>query len=69
MATSAQPSRRAPVRPRQQRLPTWVLVILFALLVVLVYGMLRPKTPNAFDRPDAQVNPSVAPWSQPTRAY
>jgi len=40
-------------------------LILVALLGVLVYGAFRPKTPNAFDSPQAQTNQPGAPWQQP----
>lgn len=65
MATLHPTLRRSPARPKQQRLPTWVLVTLVGLLAILVYGMMAPKTPSAFDRPEAQVNPPASPWSQP----
>lgn len=40
-------------------------LVLVALLGVLVYGAFRPKSPNAFDRPEAQTNQQGAPWQQP----
>jgi hypothetical protein len=35
------------------------------LLGVLGYGLLRPKTPSAFDSPAAQMNSQGAPWNSP----
>ena len=52
-------------KKKQRSLPTWMTVILVVLLGVLVYGAFRPKTPNAFDRPEAQTNPQRPPWDQP----
>lgn len=65
MATSDSRLRRAPLRPKPQRVPAWAIVVLAALAALLAYGMMQPKTPSAFDRPEAQVNPPVAPWTQP----
>jgi len=55
-------------RKRERRFPIWVLVILVVILGVLAYGVMAPKTPNAFDSPAAQTNQQGAPWQQP-RAF
>lgn len=65
MATSDRALKRAPRPRKRERLPTWAVVAMAALLGLMIYGMLAPKTQSAFDRPEAQVNPSAAPWSQP----
>jgi hypothetical protein len=40
-------------------------VVMAVLFAILVYGLMRPKTPNAFDSPEAQMNQPQAPWAAP----
>jgi len=47
------------------RLPTWLALSLAGVVGVLVYGALKPKPPNAFDRPEAQINSPRNPWDSP----
>lgn len=63
MATTR--TRQSPSRGKSNSLPRWVVLGLVALLGVLVYGMLVPKPPSAFDRPEAQTNPAHNPWDVP----
>lgn len=60
--TSGTRPRRPPPRGKSERLPRWVTLCLVALLGLLIYGMIVPKTPSAFDRPEAQTNPTRNPW-------
>ena len=52
MSTVSKLPRR---RASKQRLPTWLLLCLAILLVVLAYGIVRPTKPSAFDSPEAQM--------------
>ena len=47
----------------KQAVPRWLVYSLAAVLCVLIYGMIRPKPPNAFDLPEAQ-RPirTLSPW-------
>jgi hypothetical protein len=55
-------SKTAAKKRKGERLPTWMTLSLVALLGILIYGALMPKTPSAFDRPEAQINQTRAPW-------
>ncbi len=64
--TGTAATRRGLVPKKKERsLPTWMTVLMVVVLGVLVYGMFAPKSPNAFDSPEAQTNPQAAPWQQP----
>lgn len=65
MATAHTVPKRAPVRPKQERLPRWVVAVMAGLFAILLYGLVAPKSPNAFDRPEAQVNQPGPPWISP----
>jgi hypothetical protein len=65
MAVAGSASRRAAAPKKGSRLPIWMTVVMAVLFVILVYGMMRTKTPNAFDSPAAQMNPQQAPWAAP----
>jgi hypothetical protein len=65
MAVAGSATRRAAAPKKGNRLPIWMTVVMAVLLVILVYGILRPKTPNAFDTPEAQMNQLPAPWASP----
>jgi hypothetical protein len=67
MATTGTRARRPPPRGKSDRLPRWLTLSLVALLGILVYGMLAPKPPSAFDRPEAQTNPTPNPWDVRSR--
>jgi hypothetical protein len=59
-------TRRLPAHKKGHRsIPTWITILLVVMLGVLIYGALRPKSPNAFDSPAAQTNQQGAPWQQP----
>ena len=46
-----------------KRVPLWIVLSLAALLGLLVYGVLRPKPPSAFDLPEAQTTiKQRSPW-------
>ena len=62
MATTSKTAVKKRQQRKGERLPTWVTLSLAALLCILIYGALVPKTPSAFDRPEAQTNPMRAPW-------
>jgi len=57
--------KRAAGRTNRMRLPTWLALSLAGVVGVLVYGALKPKPPNAFDRPEAQINSPRNPWDSP----
>lgn len=43
--------------------PLWLVLSLAASLCLLIYGAVRPKTPSAFDLPEAQTNVKARnPW-------
>lgn len=48
-------SKLPPRRASKQRLPTWLLLCLAILTVVLIYGIVRPSPPSAFNSPEAQM--------------
>ena len=63
--TSDTRPRRPPPRAKSDRLPRWVTLSVVALLGILIYGIIAPKSPSAFDRPEAQTNPTRNPWDVP----
>ena len=65
MAATGTRPRPTPRRGKSNRLPGWLTLTLVALLEILVYGMVAPKAPSAFDRPEAQTNPVGNPWNAP----
>jgi hypothetical protein len=65
MATTVTRPRPTPPRGKPSRLPRWLTFTLVALLGILVYGMMVPKPPSAFDRPEAKTNPARNPWDAP----
>jgi hypothetical protein len=62
MASAGTRAKQGPQRGKPERLPRWITLSLALLLVLLIYGMVSPKPPSAFDRPEAQTNPTRAPW-------
>ena len=62
MAGTGTKAKTTAPRGKSERLPRWLTWSLVAVLLLLVYGMFAPKPPNAFDRPEAQVNQTRAPW-------
>ena len=65
MPTTATRTRPPPPRAHPDRLPRWVTLSLVVLLGILIYGLVIPKPPSAFDRPEAQTNPPQNPWNVP----
>ncbi len=52
-------------RPRIRPLTVWLVICLSIVLSTLVYGMLRPRPPSAFDLPEAQLPARApAPWQE-----
>jgi hypothetical protein len=57
--------RRPDPKKRQRTIPGWMMIVLAVLCLVVVYGAFAPSPPSAFDRPEAQTNPTRPPWDQP----
>lgn len=55
MRAMSSASKLRPRRTGKQRFPTWLTLCLAIVLVVLIYGLVRPSPPSALDSPEAQM--------------
>jgi hypothetical protein len=66
--TMAATGSKRPAAPRRSdsRLRVWLLACLLVAMSVLLYGLLHPSPPSAFDRPEAQIpNKLRSSWGVP----